>query len=376
MRLGFCPPPAAPAPGGGTRPPHLLRPERAARPRARSSGSSSRRSAESTTPTARYWSSWHGSTVESSPTPRCPPSFATPSWPPRTRTFSLTPASTTGRCPGWSTRRRRTRVAAWRKNGVGLRLRFPQGGSTLTQQLVRGYFLRDRVSREDGASLLGASLCRRGFSPWPWASRPRTSSSEARGSPPRALARGGDAPALRIAGAGEARDLRPLRQLQLPGQRPLRSCRRLRVLLRQASVELHRGGRRQSRVAGGDHEVAPGLRARCAGDPRPLRRRNEILALMARNGYISESCEARARPSRSSWRRRQPGQDPGAGRDRCRLGRAASSTAPAASGSRISFQGRISVRSTVDERVQTDRERSPGERPRPLREAASSRRTG
>src|SRR6202171_831814 len=49
-------------------------------------------------------------------------------------------------------------VAAWRKNGFQLRLRFPQGGSTLTQQLVRGYFLRDRVSREDGASLLGASV--------------------------------------------------------------------------------------------------------------------------------------------------------------------------------------------------------------------------
>ena len=36
------------------------------------------------------------------------------------------------------------------------------------------------------------------------------------------------------------------------------------------------------------------------GDPRPLRRRNEILALMARNGYISRASRSAARPSRSS----------------------------------------------------------------------------
>ena len=35
-------------------------------------------------------------------------------------------------------------VAAWWNGERAFRLRFPQGGSTLTQQLVRGYFLRDR----------------------------------------------------------------------------------------------------------------------------------------------------------------------------------------------------------------------------------------
>ena len=52
-------------------------------------------------------------------------------------------------------------MAAWRKNGLQLRLRFPQGGSTLTQQLVRGYFLRDQVSRENGAVLFRDSVTSR-----------------------------------------------------------------------------------------------------------------------------------------------------------------------------------------------------------------------
>src|SRR4029434_9147669 len=51
-------------------------------------------------------------------------------------------------------------VAAW-WNGDGFRLRFRHGGSTLTQQLVRGYFLRDRSSREGGAALFRANMSSR-----------------------------------------------------------------------------------------------------------------------------------------------------------------------------------------------------------------------
>jgi membrane peptidoglycan carboxypeptidase len=39
-------------------------------------------------------------------------------------------------------------LAVWRSGGPGGRLRLPQGGSTLTQQLVRGYFLQDWVRAE------------------------------------------------------------------------------------------------------------------------------------------------------------------------------------------------------------------------------------
>src|SRR5881409_1520626 len=52
-------------------------------------------------------------------------------------------------------------VAAWWKGGVEFRLHFPQGGSTLTQQLVRGYFLRDRTSRENGSALFRDNLTSR-----------------------------------------------------------------------------------------------------------------------------------------------------------------------------------------------------------------------
>src|SRR5258705_1499652 len=54
-------------------------------------------------------------------------------------------------------------VGAW-WNGDGFRLHLPQGGSTLTQQLVRGYFLRDRWSRENSATLFRDNLTWRLFS--------------------------------------------------------------------------------------------------------------------------------------------------------------------------------------------------------------------
>ena len=49
-------------------------------------------------------------------------------------------------------------VSEWWKGGHGFRLLLPQGGSTLTQQLVRGYFLQVLTSRTDRDAMFHAGL--------------------------------------------------------------------------------------------------------------------------------------------------------------------------------------------------------------------------
>ena len=105
------------------------------------------------------------------------------------------------------------------------------------------------------------------------------------------------------------------------------------------------------------------------GDPRPLRRRNEILALMARNGYISEDLAKRCQAEPIVVTRASP----------------VKTDAPAAIDTVLDElkqhgAGRFGVEDLVPGadlgplhggRAGADhRERSPGERPRPLREAA------
>ena len=89
-----------------------------------------------------------------------------------------------------------------------------------------------------------------------------------------------------------------------------------------------------------------------AGDPRPLRRRNQILALMARNGYITEDVAKRAQAepirvvARSPIKTQAPAAIEGVLDELARHGEGRF-------GVEDLFQGRISVGSTVDERVQT-----------------------
>jgi penicillin-binding protein 1A len=241
-------------------------------------------------------------------------------------------------------------VAAWRKNGLQLRLRFPQGGSTLTQQLVRGYFLRDRVSHENGATLFRDSVTSRFL-------------SAALGAPT------------------TNKLLRKLEEVRLALWLEEEMRRRYgsqeqakrEIFARSANLN-YLGNGRYGLAASSEYYFGKSLSSYTVedagkaallagitksprdysplpGDPQPLRRRNEILALMARNGYISEALAKRcqAEPvlvaTASPVKTHAPAaintvldevKQKGAGRF----------------GVEDLFQGRISVRSTVDDRVQ------------------------
>jgi len=153
----------------------------------------------------------------------------------------------------------------------GSSVRFPQGGSTLTQQLVRGYFLQDDTRRENGNLLLRDGLALRLVSVAVGVPRPTSCGGSSRRSASRSGSRA-DATAIWV--AGQAGDLRPLRELHLSGQRPLRLRRRVRVLLRQAAGELHGGGRGEGGAARGisksprDYAPVPERLGPCAGATR------------------------------------------------------------------------------------------------------------
>ena len=242
-------------------------------------------------------------------------------------------------------------LAGWWR-GEGFRLRFAQGGSTLTQQMVRGYFLRERSSRENGRALFHDTLTSRFL-------------------------------ALVIGVPTTNKLLRKVEEVRLAlwleeemSRRFGSRARAKREIFARAASFNYLGNGRYGFAAGSEYyfgkplsSYTPEDAGRAAllagitkaprdyvpvpGDPRPLRRRNEILALMARNGYIAADLAKRcqAEPVVVTPPPNDPGQTPAPAavdtvfQELRRL---------AASGVGVEdlIRGRISVHATVDERIQ------------------------
>ncbi len=240
--------------------------------------------------------------------------------------------------------------AEWR-NGSGLGLKLPQGGSTITQQLVRVYFLGYLTGRRDDDRLFARGLTMQRLM------------------------------AAVLGAAATNKLLRKLEEVRLSlwleeamrKQYGTREHAKREIFARYASFIYMGSGRYgfgaaseyyfDKPLAGYTMEDAgraallagigksPRDYAPVAGSARALRRRNQILALMARNGYIPEPLARRCQAEPVGVVR-----PAGAKTDAPAAIEHVLDELQAQGGARFTvedlFEGRIRVRSTIDQRVQ------------------------